>query len=179
MKYRWAVLLVCLQLTVALSAPAQTRAPAPAPVQPKAATPAEEPRPVLGVPEGYEYKVGGRRDPFVNPVPKPAPGPATADAPKEVARPAGLKGALVDEITLSGVFVSKSEPTMSRAVLLVPGLRAPVIASRGDELFDAVIKEIRADSVVFMKRVSADKPGAAPTGGEEIKKLRSTAGDKK
>jgi hypothetical protein len=90
-----------------------------------------------------------------------------------------LKGATVDEVTVSGLFVSKSEPSMSRAILLVPGLRAPVIASRGDELFDAVIKEIRSDAVVFTKRASAEKPGATPAGGEEIKKLRSTAGDKK
>jgi hypothetical protein len=68
---------------------------------------------------------------------------------------------------------------MSRAILLVPGLRAPVIASRGDVLFDAVIKDIRADSVVFAKVSPANKPGTAPEGGEEIKKLRSTAGDKK
>jgi len=68
---------------------------------------------------------------------------------------------------------------MSRAILLVPGLRAPVIASRGDALFDAVIKDIRADSVVFAKVSPGSKPGTAPEGGEEIKKLRSTAGDKK
>ena len=180
MKYRLAVLLFCLGLMVALPVLAQTKAPAPAQVPPKApaAAPAQEPLPVLGVPEGYEYKPGGRRDPFVNPVPKPPPGAVAADKPHEPPRPPGLKGATVEEVTLSGVFVSKSEPSMSRAILLVPGLRAPVIASRGDALFDAVIKDIRPDSVVFAKVSPGSKPGAVES-GEEIKKLRSTAGDKK
>jgi hypothetical protein len=179
MKYRLAILLFCFELMVALPVMGQTKAPAQ--VQPKApaAAPAQEPLPVLGVPEGYEYKPGGRRDPFVNPVPKPPPGVAHADKPLEPPRPPGLKGATVEEVTLSGVFVSKSEPSMSRAILLVPGLRAPVIASRGDVLFDAVIKEIRPDSVVFAKVSPGSKPGTAAEGGEEIKKLRSTAGDKK
>ena len=179
MKYRLAILLFCFELMVAFPVLAQTKAPAQ--VQPKAppAAPAPEPPPALGVPEGYEYKPGGRRDPFVNPVPKPPPGPARADVPHEPARPPGLKGATVEEVTLSGVFVSRSEPSMSRAILLVPGLRAPVIASRGDALFDAVIKEIRPDSVVFAKVSPGGKPGAAAEGTEEIKKLRSTAGDKK
>jgi hypothetical protein len=179
MKYRLAILLFCFELTVALPVMAQTKAPAP--VQPKApaAAPAPEPLPVLGVPDGYVYKPGGRRDPFVNPVPKPLPGTARTDVPHEPARPPGLKGATVEEVTLSGVFVSKTEPSMSRAILLVPGLRAPVIASRGDALFDAVIKDIRPDSVVFAKVSPGSKPGTAPESGEEIKKLRSTAGDKK
>ena len=179
MKYRLAILLFCFELMVAFPVLAQTKAPAQ--VQPKAppAAPAPEPLPALGVPEGYEYKPGGRRDPFVNPVPKPPPGPARADVPHEPARPPGLKGATVEEVTLSGVFVSRSEPSMSRAILLVPGLRAPVIASRGDALFDAVIKEIRPDSVVFAKVSPGGKPGAAAEGSEEIKKLRSSAGDKK
>jgi hypothetical protein len=179
MKYRLAILLFCFELIVALPVMAQTKAPAQ--VQPKApaAAPAPEPLPVLGVPEGYEYLPHGRRDPFVNPVPKPPPGVAHADKPLEPPRPPGLKGATVEEVTLSGIFISRSEPAMSRAILLVPGLRAPVIASRGDALFDAVIKEIRPDSVVFAKVSPGSKPGTAAGGGEEIKKLRSTAGDKK
>jgi hypothetical protein len=179
MKYRLATFLFCFQLMVALPVMGQTKAPAPAPPKAPTAAPAQEPPPVLGVPEGYEYKPGGRRDPFVNPVPKPAPGAVHADKPLEPPRPPGLKGATVDEVTLSGVFVSRTEPSMSRAILLVPGLRAPVIASRGDALFDAVIKDIRPDSVVFAKVSPGSKPGAAAEGGEEIKKLRSAAGDKK
>ena len=176
MKYRLAILLLCLGLMVVLPVMAQTKAPTPDQPKTPAAALAEQ-LPVLGVPEGYEYLPRGRRDPFVNPIPKPVAPPSGQDAVKEPARPGGLKGATVEEVTLSGVFVSRSEPSMSRAIFLVPGLRAPVIASGGDELFDAVIKEIRPDSVVFAKRASAGKPGTA--GGEEIKKLRSSAGDKK
>jgi len=177
MKYRLAILLFCFELMVVLPVMAQTNAPAQ--MQPKAPQAVVEAPPVLGVPQGYEYLPRGRRDPFVNPIPKPLPAPGPGETPREAARPPGLKGAKVEEVTLSGVFVSRSEPSMSRAIFLVPGLRAPVIASRGDTLFDAVIKEIRPDSVVFTKVSSANKPETTPEGGEEIKKLRSTAGDKK
>ena len=180
MKYRLAALLFCLELMVALPVMAQTKAPAPqAPPKAPAATPAPEAPPVLGVPPGYEYLPHGRRDPFVNPVPKPPPGAARPDTPHEPPRPPGLRGATVDEVMLTGVFVSKNDPSMSRAILQVPGLRAPVIASRGDVLFNAVIKDIRTDSVVFTKIPPGSKPVAAPEGDEEIKKLRSTPGDKK
>ena len=185
MKYRLAILFFCFQVMVVVPLIAQVQPPAQSPAKaPAAPAPAEEPRPVLGVPEGYEYLPRGRRDPFVNPVPKPPPGPGPAAKPPEPPRPPGLKGATVEEVTLNGVFISRTEPAMSRAILLVPGLRAPVIATRGDVLFDAVIKEIRPDSVVFTKVPRANKEGDAKEGntsegGEVIKKLRSTAGDKK
>jgi hypothetical protein len=180
MRYRVAVFLFLYVMMVAT-----VNAQAPASVQPSAQgqskTPAavpEEPRPVLGVPPGYHYDAHGRRDPFVNPIPKPLPS-AVAAAKVEAARPPGLKGASVADVSVSGVFISKSEPTMTRAILQVPGMRAPVIASRGDLLFDAVIKEIRPDSVIFTKVSEANKPGNPSEGGEVTKKLRSTAGDKK
>jgi hypothetical protein len=185
MRYRLAVLLFLYVLMTVVTLDAQVKAQAPASVQPSAQgeskTPAsvpEEPRPALGVPPGYRYEAHGRRDPFVNPIPKPTPS-AVAAAKAEPARPPGLKGASVDDVNVSGVFISKSEPSMTRAILQVPGMRAPVIASRGDLLFDAVIKEIRPDSVIFTKASAVSKPGNPSEGGEVTKKLRSTAGDKK
>jgi len=176
MKYLLAVLLFCFVLVVAMPVIAQVKPPAQAQPNAPAAAPAEEPRPVLGVPAGYEYLPRGRRDPFVNPVPKPPPGPGPVGKPPEPPRPPGLKGALVKEVTLTGVFISKTDPAMSRAILLVPGMRAPVIATKGDVLFDGVIKEIRPDSVVFTKASRADKDGNPSIGGDEILKIRTTAG---
>src|SRR5262249_32199091 len=48
----------------------------------------EDPLPALFVPKNYRYNAGGRRDPFVNPVPKPK---GTLAAPTPL-RPPGLKG---------------------------------------------------------------------------------------
>src|SRR5262245_31878206 len=56
-----------------------------------------DPPPPLPVPQGYSYAPRGRRDPFVNPVPKPAGGEAVA---RPVIRPDGLPGVLVSEVKL-------------------------------------------------------------------------------
>src|SRR5437868_5613743 len=85
--------------------------------------PGQDPAPVLAVPPGYRYEPRGRRDPFVNPIPKPAP--ATAPA-AQLVRPPGMKGALVEEVTVVGVFVAK-DASMTRAILSVPGMKAPVM----------------------------------------------------
>jgi hypothetical protein len=145
----------------AARAPAQQQAPAQ--VQ-------EEPPPVLAVPPGYKYDPRGRRDPFVNPVPKPAP-----KAPEiPVVRPAGLKGVLVSEATIIGVVTSK-EPQMNVAVILAPGNKT-YFAARGDELFDAVIKQIRADEVVF--ELSAPRRQGDQTPPREVvRKVRTTPGE--
>lgn len=165
MKYRIAILILCAVTAFELSALAQVHVQVPpaASVTPKGS---DEPVPVLAVPQGYRYDARGRRDPFVNPIPKPAP-PAVPEA--QAARPSGLKGALVEEVTVVGVFVSKDDASMTRVILQVPGVKAPVIASRGEALFDAVIREIRPDAVVFAMSGNRDV----------VKKLRSTAGDKK
>ena len=175
MKQRLAILILCFGLVVAATAHAQGKAPAPQtpPKTPAAAAP-EEPRPVLAVPPGYHYDSRGRRDPFVNPIPKPPPGPKP-DAPPP--RPPGVKGTTVAEVSLVGVFIAK-DPAMTRAILQVPTMKAPVLASVGDVLFDAVIKEIRMDSVVFKMFPPGKKPSDATGNQEEVKKLR-TAGEKK
>lgn len=164
MNYRYAVLGLCVTAILATPGFAQVKtAPSTPPTTPRTV---EDPPPVLAVPQGYRYEPRGRRDPFVNPIPKPAP-PAAPEV--QAVRPPGMKGALLEEVTVVGVFVARDDASMTRAILSVPGIKAPVMASRGDALFDAVIKEIRADGVVF-----------AMSGNREVvKKLRSTAGDKK
>ena len=137
MKYPSSIL--ALGIGLALAVPALPQAPTP----PKKAP--EEPPSVLTVPPNYTYKSDGRRDPFLNPIPKPET-PEEAAAPP-VVRPPGLPGLLLAEVKLSGV-VTSSEPGMTKAVITGPG-RKMYFAMRGDSLFDAVIKEIRTDTVVF------------------------------
>ena len=75
-----------------------------APAQPPAAAvpPQEEPAPVLAVPRDYRYNSRGRRDPFVNPVPKPL----STEPPAAVQRPPGLRGVLVAEAAIADFYSS-------------------------------------------------------------------------
>src|SRR5215475_9065385 len=104
----------------------------------------EEPSPVLAVPKDYRYNARGRRDPFVNPVPKPK-GIAAAPAPL---RPPGLKGVAVREALIAGVVTSKV-PSMNVVIISAPGAKAPYFAHVGDQLYDAVVKSIKLDTVTF------------------------------
>jgi len=172
MKTRLGVLIFCFELMVTSPSFGETN------VQPTAAAAhvAEEPRPVLAVPDGYRYESHGRRDPFVNPVPKPPAAAVAADVKPD--RPPGLRGALVNEVAILGVLVAKSDPSMTRAILRVPGMKAPVIVVRGESLFDGVIKEIRPDAVVFTRAASGGAASNSPEVREVVKRV-SSAGDKK
>src|SRR5262249_51402857 len=92
--------------------------------------PAEE-APVLSVPKEYRYNPRGRRDPFVNPIPKPRGTAAAVEPP----RPPGLKGVAVREALIAGVVTSK-EPWMNVVIISAPGAKAPYFAHVGDELYD-------------------------------------------
>jgi len=132
----WVLLALCAPLPLARTQARGARLPA------IKEEPVDTP-PVLTVPSGYKYEPHGRRDPFVNPVPKPkAPEPEIP-----VVRPPGLRGVLITEIALVGI-VSSKEPGMNKAVVKAPGNKIYFVAG-GDELFDAVVKEIRPDAVVF------------------------------
>src|SRR5436305_10910211 len=81
---------------------------------------AEEQPPVLSVPKEYHYNTRGRRDPFVNPVPKPKETPAVAARAPQCAQPQGLKGDLVGQATIVGVVTSR-DPSMTVAIIGAPG----------------------------------------------------------
>jgi hypothetical protein len=135
-----------------LDALAQGAAQPPKAGQP-AQPPQEEPPPSMAVPPSYKYDVRGRRDPFVNPVPKPvAPPPAIP-----VVRPPGLRGVLAAEAQIKGIVVSREAPELTRAVINAPGGKT-YFARIGDALFDAVVKDIRRDGVVFDLRTQ-DREG--------------------
>src|SRR6516162_7294267 len=100
MNYRRVFLIIVLSLAGSLTAfslaPQQPAAPA--------AQPPEEPVSPLAVPKDYHYNARGRRDPFVNPVPKPV---QKAQDQAAAIRPPGLKGVLVAEAQVIGIVVSR------------------------------------------------------------------------
>jgi hypothetical protein len=130
-----------------------------------------EPVPVLAVPAEYEYRSGGRRDPFLNPLPKQET--TESGVPVPVVRPPGLRGLLLAEIGLNGVVVSL-DPNMTRAVIVGPG-RKTYFAGRGDSLFDAIVKEIRPNAVVF----TVISPSSRQPTDREVVRSVSTAGENK
>jgi hypothetical protein len=165
MNYRTFILILFLGLSASLMAFAQ--APQQKPPAP-AAAPLEEPASVLAVPKDYHYSAGGRRDPFVNPAPKPV----VKAAPVIVVRPAGLKGVMVTEADIIGIVVSR-EPSMNLVTIQAPGGKR-YFARIGDALYDGIIKSIKADSVTFALTAS----NVDPKSPREIeRKLRS--GEKK
>ena len=152
-------LLLCLQGGVAFS-----QAKPAAPATPPAVQ--EDPPPAMAVPPGYKIDMKGRRDPFINPVPKPvAPEPAIP-----VVRPPGLKGVLLAEAVLKGIIASK-EPDMNRVIISAPGGKVYFV-KKGESLFDAVVKDIKQDGVVFELR-SRDREGK-DTVREVTRTVRST-----
>jgi len=119
-----------------------------APQQPP--KPAEEPQSPLAVAKDYHYNGGGRRDPFVNPVPKRAPNTANVAGPRppDCPQSQGLKGVLVGQAAIAGVVTSR-EPSMTVAIISAPGGKT-YFARVGDALCDAVVKNIRLDIVTFL-----------------------------
>ena len=162
--------LTILFLLLALSGlDAAAQGAPPKPAQPPApATPAVEPPPAMAVPPSYKFETRGRRDPFVNPVPKPLPPPPD---PAKGPRPQGLKGVLLAEAQIVGVVVSAQAPDLTRTMIAALGGKT-YFARKGDALFDAVIKEIRRDAVVFELKIT-ERDGKITT-QEVIRKVHPT-----
>jgi len=137
-------------------------------------TPPEEPPPALSVPKDYRYNARGRRDPFVNPVPKPVQ--RAAAAPAETRQcPQGLKGILVGQATISGVVTSR-EPSMNIAIIGAPGGKT-YFARVGDALCDAVVTGIKLDTVTFSLTARGGADEKSPR--EIVRKVRPTPGEEK
>jgi hypothetical protein len=131
----------------------------------------EDPAPVFTVPKDYRYSSKGRRDPFVNPVPK-LPTKTEAALAK---RPPGLKGVLLSEAHIAGV-VTSAEPTMTVVVITAPGAKAAYFGHVGDHLYNAVVKNIKLDTVTFVQ--TADSNGDPQAPREIVRKVRPTGEDK-
>jgi len=132
------VLLVAGAIGVPMATSARQQAPAP-PAPPPAV---ERPEP----PDAYSYRSVGRRDPFVSLVNRAA---GAENRPIQK-KPEGLRGLSWDEITLRGVFQGRTG-----AIALVQGPDTKTYHVHvGDQLYDAVIKAITADSIVALQEVS-------------------------
>ena len=174
MSYRW--LLIWALIPVIFPIPEGESAPLALPPQnaPAVVVEEEEPAPPpLAIPEGYQYDPRGRRDPFVNPVPPP---PQVFDPLSVVpaVRPLGLPGVLLNEALLVGVVTSE-EPSMNVVVVIAPGNRT-FFARAGDELFDAVVKEISPNAIVFEVKPLGGQP--EPEQREQVvRTLNATPGE--
>ena len=128
----------------ALDPQAAKHAPAPAPATPPAAGQQSAP-PKQGAGAAYSYDPSGRRDPFVSLTSR------GSDVPSTGARPAGLPGLLVNEITVKGVL--KSPKGGFIALVQAPDART-YIAHPGDKVLDGTVKAIITDAVVFSQDVN-------------------------
>jgi len=141
--------------------------------------PPQEPLPVLAVPKDYRYTSRGRRDPFVNPIPKPVTPAAAAGGRPPVAvptcpQPQGLKGIMLSQTTIAGVVTAR-DPSMTIVIIGAPGGKT-YFARVGDALCDAVVKTIKLDAIRFVLTV----PPVDPSAPREIeRKVRPTPGEQK
>jgi hypothetical protein len=130
----------------------QARPPAPAPAAPGAPAPqGAQPPAAPGTPPpaqgaGYSYDPAGRRDPFVSLTGRGGDLPASG-----AARPSGIAGLLVNEITVKGVL--KSPKGGFTALVQSPDNRTYIVHA-GDKVFDGSVKAITQEAVVFSQDVN-------------------------
>jgi Tfp pilus assembly protein PilP len=143
-----------LVVATTISGAAQQPAPQPPATPPvEAATPPPAP--------AFTYDPAGRRDPFISLVGRGGtPEPSGA-------RPAGLPGMLIHEVSLKGIMKERSG-----FVALVQGTdRKTYTVRQGQRLLDGAVKSITADAVIFAQDVN--DPLATVKQKEVRKALRS------
>ena len=172
-----AVALLCLLAAAAPLAqtgakpePAQAAAPtsaAPVPAAPAAA--ATTPTPVEP-PVGFTYDAEGRRDPFLSLLGR------GNDSRTTTARPAGVPGLLIADVTVKGIVRNRG----GFIAMIAGSDNKTYIVRPGDKLFDGSVKSIVQDKVIFsqdvndplslVKQREIPKPvrqaEGGPTGGE-------------
>ena len=149
-RLRWLLLLLTVAL-VAVGARAQDpEAPPPPPEADIDAILATEEEMLAG--GGYSYEPGERRDPFKSLL--SAREPAELRGP----RPEGIPGLLIDEIDLTGIFVTPEGPV---AQVVSPEQDRSYLLREGDQLYDGDVVRISQDSVVF-KQILDDPTALKP-----------------
>jgi Tfp pilus assembly protein PilP len=127
------------------AAPAPPSPPGPAsPQRPQGAEAGGDQKPAQG--PGYSYDPQGRRDPFVSLLGRGGDLPSGTGA-----RPAGLPGLLINEVTLKGVLKSTKGDFL--ALLQAPDARTYIVRA-GDKVMDGKVKAISQDAVVFSQDVN-------------------------
>jgi len=129
----------------ALGAGEQAKPAKPAAPAQGAATPAPPPaQPLPVIDPAYVYEPAGRRDPFISLLGR------GQDAPPTEARPPGLSGVLIGEITVKGVLRDR---TGFIAMLQAPDNKTYRVRV-GDKLLDGSVKSINQEKVIFSQDVN-------------------------
>jgi type IV pilus assembly protein PilP len=114
----------------------------------------------------YAYNPDGRRDPFVSLLGR------GSDPRSAGARPAGLPGILINELSIKGIIRDRSG-----FIAMVQGAdNKTYVVRAGDRLMDGTVKSIVQDAVVFSQDVN--DPLSLVKQKEIRKNLRSTEGSR-
>ena len=164
------VLLVSLVMSadVCGSAFAQERGQSPAPpsgAPASASAPAEQNAKPAEAGAPFTYNPEGRRDPFVSLI-----GRGSNDPKTQGARPAGIPGLLINEVSVKGIVRNS---TGFVALIQGPDNKTYVVKA-GDRLMDGSVKSIVQDAVVFSQDVN--DPLSLVKQKEIRKALRSAEG---
>jgi Tfp pilus assembly protein PilP len=145
MTSRRIILVVLLNLPiVAAGAAAQEAKPAPAQGAAKPAPAAAPAQPLPTIDPAYVYEPAGRRDPFISLLGR------GEDTNPKAARPPGLSGLLIGEITVKGVVRDR---TGFIAMLQAPDNKTYTVRV-GDKLLDGTVKSISQEKVIFSQDVN-------------------------
>ena len=149
-RCRRALLLLLATALVAGAVVAQEEAEPPPPAADIDAIIAAEEEMLAGA--GYSYDPGERRDPFKSLL--RAREPTEQRGP----RPEGIPGLLIDEIDLTGIFVTPDGPM---AQVVSPEQDRSYLLREGDQLYDGDVVRISQDFVVF-KQILDDPTALKP-----------------
>ena len=134
---------LAMLVTTVVSAqqPAPPKPGTPAPAQPPAG---ETSKPPAEAPSAFTYDPDGRRDPFISLLGR------GSDPKSQGARPAGVPGLLINEVSVKGIVRNTSGFV---ALIQGPDNKTYVVKA-GDRLMDGTVKSIAQDAVVFSQDVN-------------------------
>ena len=115
------------------------------PVRPPAGRAAEAPRQPLPAPQGYTYNPEGRRDPFVSLLDR-----GVEQTKMQAPRPDGLPGVAVSDIAIKGIIANNGAYL---GMVQAPDGKTYLVRG-GEKLYDANVKAVLADAVVFVQQVN-------------------------
>jgi Tfp pilus assembly protein PilP len=99
---------------------------------------------VPAAPQGYTYNPEGRRDPFVSLLNR------GVEQRPQSPRPEGLTGLSVTDISIRGIVANRGSYI---AMIEAPDAKTYIVRT-GDKLYDATVKAVLADAVVFVQQVT-------------------------
>jgi type IV pilus assembly protein PilP len=135
--------LITAAALVAASAAASAQTP-PAATGQAQEKPAQTTPPAPPPSEAYTYNPEGRRDPFVSLLFR------GSDLQKREARPDGLPGLMINEISVRGIIRDRDGFV---AMVAGPDNKTHIV-HQDDKVFDGSVKAITADSVIFSQDVN-------------------------